>query len=82
MIVNIVNKLYGKGKGKQYTPNDFMPNWSEKKKSVRTQSVEEMKQSLLNIAKIANTRKRRTPITSKTAKKPPIVRSKPNQTKE
>lgn len=82
LIVNIVNKLYGKGKGKQYTPNDFMPNWSGEKKSVRTQSVEEMKQSLLNIAKIANTRKRRTPITSKTAKKPPIVRSKPNQTKE
>lgn len=82
LIINIVNKLYGKGKTKQYTPVDFIPNWSGEKKPVKTQSIEDMKQALLNIAKSANTKKRRIPVTSKTAKKPPIVRSKPNQTKK
>lgn len=58
LIVNIVSRLYAK-KGhtpKEVTPTEFMPNWSGEKKIAKRQSVEDMKQALLSIAKSVNKR--------------------------
>lgn len=56
LIVNIVNQLYHK---EGETPKivsaiDFMPDWSGEKKQSKKQSVEEMKQVLLGIARTQN----------------------------
>jgi hypothetical protein len=86
LIVNIVSRLYAK-KGhtpKEVLPTEFMPNWSGEKKIARRQSVEEMKQALLSLAKSVNKRvdgknvkpvakdkKRRGPINRPPIRKPP-----------
>jgi hypothetical protein len=86
LIVNIVSRLYAK-KGhtpKEVLPTEFMPNWSGEKKIARRQSVDEMKQALLSLAKSVNKRvdgktvkptvkdkKRRGPINRPPMRKPP-----------
>jgi len=55
LIVNIVSKLYAK-KGhtpKEVLPMDFMPNWTGDKRIEKKQSVQDMKQVLMSIAKAA-----------------------------
>ena len=88
LIVNIVSRLYAK-KGhtpREVSPTEFIPNWSGEKKIAKRQSVADMKQALMTIAKSVNKKMegkkpRMTDGRSK-PKKPPIKRSKPNQTKE
>jgi adenine-specific DNA glycosylase len=58
LIINIVSRLYAK-KGhtpKEVLPTEFMPNWSGEKKIARKQSVEEMKQALMALAKSVSKR--------------------------
>lgn len=67
LIVNIVSRLYAK-KGhtpREVSPTEFMPNWSGEKKIAKRQSVEEMKQALLSIAKSVNKKLEKTPIKPK-----------------
>ena len=69
LIINIVGRLYAK-KGhtpKEFSPMDFMPNWSGEKKVEKKQSVEEMKQALLSIANSVNKKLKRKPLRSKIA---------------
>jgi hypothetical protein len=58
LIVNIVSKLYAK-KGhtpKEVLPTEFMPNWTGDKRIERKQSVQDMKEVLMTIAKAAKAR--------------------------
>ncbi len=73
LIVNIVSRLYAK-KGhtpKEVLPTEFMPNWSGEKKIARKQSVEEMKQALMALAKSVSKRPdpRKKPVAKNTTDK-------------
>lgn len=89
LIVNIVSRLYAK-KGhtpKEVLPTEFMPNWSGEKRIAKRQSVEDMKQALLSIAKSVNKKMEMNPPKTKMtdgtrkAKKPPIRKPRPRQDK-
>jgi adenine-specific DNA glycosylase len=73
LIVNIVSRLYSK-KGhtpREVSPTEFMPNWSGEKKIARKQSVEEMKQALMALAKSVSKRPdpRKKPVAKNTTDK-------------
>ena len=53
-IVNTARSIHGKKGIKMTTPIDFMPQWDEEgeRDTVKTQSVEEMKQILLGLGKM------------------------------
>lgn len=76
LIVNLVTRIFhDKKKGplpKETVPLDFMPDWSGQRAEVpKTQSVEEMKSILLNIASTHNKR-----IKVKGQKRPPPPKRK------
>jgi len=51
LIVNIVNSVLGsKESNKMVSPKEFMPNWGGEKKQKKQQSVDEMKETLTNLA--------------------------------
>lgn len=72
LMWNIVSHLYTK-KGhtpKTMTAVDFMPDWTGDLKELKVQSVEEMKQTLLAIARQQNKKVRKTRTT------PPVKKQK------
>lgn len=76
LIVNIVQQLYAK-KGHTpvvTTPIEFMPDWSgdRKETEVKKQSVEEMKSTLMGLAKAQNKKVER----EKRNSKPPVKKTK------
>jgi hypothetical protein len=57
LVTNLVISVHGKKGAKTTSPMDFMPDWGdEKSKEPKKQSVEEMKEILLGIAKMQNKR--------------------------
>lgn len=81
LIVNIVSKLYAK-KGhtpKEVLPTEFMPNWTGDKRVERKQSMQDMKEVLMNIAKAAKARDEQEAKDKARAKVPPssITKRKP-----
>jgi hypothetical protein len=57
LVTNLVISVHGKKGAKTTSPMDFMPDWGEEKsKEPKKQSVEEMKEILLGIAKMQNKR--------------------------
>jgi hypothetical protein len=74
-ITNIVNALYAT-KGNQATmvnPMDFMPDWAGDRPKVKKQSVEEMKEIFLAIAKDQNARVKKEKEIAKTLNRPPAI---------
>ena len=81
LIVNIVSKLYAK-KGqtpKEVLPTEFMPNWTGDKRIERKQSVQDMKQVLMNIAQAAKKKEKQDKKDEMRAKIPPKSLQKPVQ---
>lgn len=55
MITNLVISIHGKKGAKHTVPLDYMPKWDAEKESiVRKQTPEEMKELLLDLAKMHN----------------------------
>ena len=56
LIINTARTIHGKRGIKMTSPIDYMPNWDPENqvKEVKKQSVEEMKQALVQIAKSQN----------------------------
>lgn len=57
LMMNIATGIHGKKGAKTLTPIDFMPDWSGNgKKEPQKQSVEQMKEFLMNFANVHNKR--------------------------
>ena len=59
IVTNLVKAIYGKEEDKPTVPIDFMPDWAKGEEEIKEegQSVEEMKQILMGIAKASKKRK-------------------------
>lgn len=58
LVSNLAIRIHAKRGTKMTSPADFMPKWDEESKTVKKQSVEEMKNILLSIAGAQNKRGR------------------------
>ena len=56
LVTNISIKVHGKSGAKLTTPMDFMLEWGKEKEETVQQSVEQMKEFMLNFAKQQNRR--------------------------